>query len=213
MANSGLLRRLDDGSFTPGPLLARTGTLALGGGDLSYEVLTQALRQLTITTRLTAVRSVWNELAPVVVQTEEADTPAHVTVRVGTRLPLTAAQTLVFMAFTRDASLVERMLALVADPERETLQAQIRTIVDQGIFIGGRVTSGVRTIAAPVLGPDGTIVMSVALVGTEGSVPTALGSRETRDLAAVVADLSARLGYRGPHPALSYLDTVVLRVV
>jgi DNA-binding IclR family transcriptional regulator len=212
MANAGLLVRGVDNTFRLGPVAARLGTLALNVG-LEPETLTAAMNALCVATRLTVVRSVWNELAPVVIQTVIPDTPTHVSVKVGTRLPLTAAQMVIFLAFDQGIDKRDQLLSLLSDQERSQLEQSIEFAESHGITIGGRVSSGVRAIATPILGPEGHAVMSLALIGTTVTVPDSPFSKEARLLADTAATLSQLMGYSGAHPAQEFVSDEGLRAI
>jgi DNA-binding IclR family transcriptional regulator len=212
MANAGMLGRAPDGAFTLGPLAQRIGALALEVG-LGHEVLAQAVSELCAATRLTVVRSVWNELAPVVVQTQTPDTPTHVSVKVGTRLPITSAQMYVFLAFSGGEERTAPLMSLLPEIQRQELREEIELAAVQGIAIGGRVSSGVRAMAAPVLDAEGKTVMSLALIGTTTDVPDSPHSREARALIDTAAQLSTSLGFIGRHPGKSFLEEQALKAV
>lgn len=196
MASAGLLQRNPGGEFTLGPVLARIGPLALGV-SLDFGSLGEVMDQLSVDTGLTAVRSVWNDVAPVVVQVQTPPTPTHVTVRVGTRLPVTSAQTQVFLAYIRDPDSTERILSLLPQRDRAELEHAVEDTRRNGLAIGGRVEQGVRAIAAPIFDRSGAIVMTVALVGTEAAISPDIDSRPARELDRMAAALSSQLGYGG----------------
>jgi DNA-binding IclR family transcriptional regulator len=201
MTNAGLLTRTSDGAFALGPLLARIAALALDV-NLEHEHLTATMRKLARATRLTAVRSVWNGMSPVVVQVQEPSTPTHVSVAPGTRLPITAAQTLVLLAYCADAEDRENVLSLLPDSDRAEMENAITTTRRDGATVGGRVSEGVRAIATAVLDSTGSAAMTLALIGTEATVRPTLESAEAKMLIEAASGLSTELGYRGEHPGL-----------
>lgn len=202
MTNAELLRRTTDGGFALGPLVGRIASVAIDV-NLEHEHLTATMRQLALSTRLTAVRSVWNGLSPVVVQVQRPNTPTHVTVAPGTRLPITAAQTAAFLAFASDHEARENVLSLLPEGDRAELEAVIVEARNHGVTVGGRVSAGVRAIATAVLDAGGSAAMTLALIGTEATVSPALDSPEVNALIEAAAELSTALGYRGQHPGLS----------
>ncbi|HJP80208.1 MAG TPA: helix-turn-helix domain-containing protein [Pseudonocardiaceae bacterium] len=202
MASAGLLERTAEGTFTLGPLLARVGALALDV-NLDFAVLSQLMESVSDETGLTAVRSVWNDVSPVVIQVHNPPTPTHVNVRVGTRLPVTSAQTLVFLAYRHAPETADRVLSLLPQRDRTDVEAAVERTRRWGIAIGGRVDEGVRALAAPVLDRTGAVVMTLALVGTEAAVSPNPDSRTAQALVRTAATISTRLGFHGEHPALA----------
>jgi DNA-binding IclR family transcriptional regulator len=192
MASAGLLHRNAWWEFTLGPILARIGPLALGV-TLDFGSMSEVMDQLASDTGLTAVRSVWNDVAPVVVQVHTPPTPTHVTVRVGTRLPVTSAQTQVFLAYQHDSNIIERVLSLLPQQDRAELERAVEQTRHEGLAIGGRVEQGVRAIAAPIFDRTGAVVMTLALVGTEAAVSPKNDSRQASELSRMAATLSRQL--------------------
>lgn len=212
MANAGLLGKVPDGGFTLGPLAQRIGAMAMEVG-LGHEALAHAVSELCAATRLTVVRSVWNELAPIVVQAQTPDTPTHVTVKVGTRLPVTSAQMYVFLAFEGTEERMAPLMALLPEPQKQELRTEVEAAAGQGIAVGGRVSSGVRALAAPILDSDGKTAMSLALVGTTADLADSPFSGEARALIDTAARLSSLLGFPGKHPGQSFLEEQSLKAV
>lgn len=212
MANAGLLERVPDGAFTLGPLAHRMGALSLDVG-IGQQALARAMTELGASTRLTVVRSVWNELAPVVVQTEIPETPTHVSVRVGTRLPITSAQMYVFLAFNGTGESPAQIMSLLPEQQRQEVASEITTAAARGIAVGGRVASGVRALAAPILDAEGQTAMSLALIGTTADIPDSPLSREARALIDSAANLSSMLGFADRHPGISFLEEQGLQAV
>jgi IclR family pca regulon transcriptional regulator len=180
LRNAGLLRQAG-GAYTLGPRVVELASAALAG----LAVLTVAgpyLERLVAQTGETAVLSVWDGEAPVVVRVD-ANTSrlVRIVVTTGSRLPLDSAQGKVFRAF---------MDAPAADPEL----AEVRRV---RLAHFGEVVEGIGALAAPVFqGPE--VVATLALVGTVASIdpdPEAPLARALRDAADA---LSTELGFVEP---------------
>ncbi|NMR21353.1 IclR family transcriptional regulator [Cellulomonas fimi] len=202
MANVDLLERVGDGEYAPGPLLAQLGTMALS----SMHVLDQAgpaMRQLSDAVHESVVLSVWGGVGPVVTRVETADKLVQVLVRVGSQLPIDAAQTLVFLAFLDDRRVVDRLLSLVPD-RRAELEKDIAQVAQDGVVIVSRIVEGLRTIAVPVF-DSRRITASLAVIGTTAALPDDVRGGVAHALIETAAGLSDQLGFAGPHPAAALL--------
>jgi IclR family pca regulon transcriptional regulator len=181
LRNAGLIRQTG-GLYTLGPRVVELASAALAG----LAVVTVAgpyLERLVTQTGETAVLSVWDGEAPVVVRVD-ANTSrlVRIVVTTGSRLPLDSAQGKVFRAF---------LGASEGDPELDDVRRW-------RVAHYGAVVEGIGALAAPVFqGPE--IVATVALVGTAASIdpdPEAPLARALRDAADA---LSTELGFVEPH--------------
>lgn len=198
MANADLLKRVGDGQYELGPLLALLGAKALNSLHV-VEAAGPVMRQLRDFVQETVVLSIWGGLGPVVTKVETPDKLIQVLVRVGSQLPIDAAQMRVFLAFLDDKRAVERILSLVPD-RRAELERSIGDARRDGVVVVDGFIEGVRTVAVPVLDGRG-ISASLAIVGTEASVPADLKAGLPRALARSAEELSRRLGFTGDYPA------------
>ena len=180
LRDAGLLRQTG-GVYTLGPRVVELASAALAG----LAVVTVAgpyLERLVSETGETAVLSVWDGEAPVVVRVD-ANTSrlVRIVVTTGSRLPLDSAQGKVFRAF---------MEAPDGDPELDDVRRR-------RVAHYGAVVEGIGALAAPVFqGPE--IVATLALVGTAASIdpdPDAPLARALRDAADA---LSTELGFVEP---------------
>lgn len=196
MEQAGLLERLStDGSYVPGPLVMQVGALALQRSRL-VECASPYLSELSAGVHETAVLSVWGGTSPVVTRVfEDADRLVHVSVREGSRLPLRAAQAIVFLAHLADRELVDRLIYDLPEITRREVTAEIGRSRTTGIAENTVITQGIRAVAAPVFGSLGEIRATVALVGTSDSIPAGSDSKLARALANAAGEISQRLGY------------------
>lgn len=192
MANAGLLERVGEGEYVPGPLLAQLGTMALNSLHV-VEAAGPVMRSLCDSVQETVVLSIWGGMGPVVTRVETPDKLIQVLVRVGSQLPIDAAQTRVFLAHLEDRRVVDRLLALVPD-RREELEKGIVAAQADGMVIMSRIVEGLRAVAVPVM--DGTgITASLGVVGTTAAVPDDPHSGIARALTESARFLSEQLGH------------------
>jgi IclR family pca regulon transcriptional regulator len=174
---AGLLRQTA-GVYTLGPRVVELASAALAG----LAVVTVAgpyLERLVEETGETAVLSVWDGEAPVVVRVDSNTSRlVRIVVTTGSRLPLDSAQGKVFRAFMQPSG---------DDPE-------LADVVRRRVAHYGAVVEGIGALAAPVFqGPE--IVATLALVGTAASIdpdPEAKLAQALRDAADA---LSTELGF------------------
>jgi DNA-binding IclR family transcriptional regulator len=179
LRSAGLLR-LTGGYYTLGPRVVELASAALAG----LAVVTVAgpyLERLVVETGETAVLSVWDGEAPVVVRVD-ANTSrlVRIIVTTGSRLPPDSAQGKVFRAFMEDGG----------GRELEAIRAT-------RVAHFGAVVEGIGALAAPVF-QGAEIVATLALVGTTASIdpdPSAPLAQSLRDAADA---LSTELGFVEP---------------
>ncbi|MGP3534701.1 IclR family transcriptional regulator [Microbacterium sp. RD1] len=185
MVAAGILQRGERrGTFALGRLMLELGIHALGRQRV-LEVAPPHLRELRTQARMTAILSLWGAAGPVVALVEDDVSRAVVvTVRAGTRLDTTAAQTHVFLAYA-GADVFEEAASGLSAAENERLRADVARVREHGYSVLPQ-SGGLVAAAAPVFDDEG-IRASVALLGAqpreyfaEGSEPLRL-LRETAD--------------------------------
>lgn len=200
MVNADLIERVGEGEYAPGPLLAQLGTMALNSLHV-VEAAGVAMQDLCREVAQTVVLSVWGGLAPVVTRVEVPDQLIQVQVRIGSALPLNAAQTRVFLAFLQDTRTVERLLSLVPE-RREEIEADMTRARSEGYVVYSGSVVGLSTVAVPVFNARGAAA-TLAIIGTDASV---LGSEQETlagRLRAVAHELSQQLGFDGAYPGIA----------
>ncbi len=176
LRRAGLLR-YSNGLFTLGPRVVELAASALAGLRV-VEVAGPFLARLVSETNETAVLSVWDGDAPVVVRIDDnVDRLVRIRVPTGARLPLDSAQGKVFCAYLHES----------ADGELARIRAE-------GIAFNTRVVEGIAALAAPVFQGE-EIVATIAVVGTAASITNDLASPLARRLRGVAEALSAELGF------------------
>jgi DNA-binding IclR family transcriptional regulator len=175
LRRAGLLR-LSGGGYTLGPRIVELAATALAGLRI-VKVAGPYLERLVSELNETAVLSIWDGEAPIVVRVDDnTDRLVRINVRTGSRLPLDSAQGKIFRAFLTDE-----------DGELAAVRAT-------GVAFNARIVQGIAALATPVFQGD-EIVAATALVGTTAAIssdPDAPLATQLRDTAAA---LSAELGF------------------
>lgn len=205
LTNAGFLERDRDGSYVLGPLLVQLGTVALRGLRV-LEVSGPYLQQLADDADHSAVLAVWGGLGPVVARMHEpVDRLVNISVRVGSALPLEAAQSQIFLAFMQDPAVEQRLLAQLPDGPRRELREQLATVRAEGYAFSAQVVQGISALAAPVFDGHGQICATVAVLGTVSSIPEPGHTGILLALLQTVERLSRVLGWAGPLPFAYHL--------
>jgi IclR family pca regulon transcriptional regulator len=182
LRRAGLLR-LSAGGYTLGPRIVELAATALAGLRI-VKVAGPYLERLVAEANETAVLSIWDGEAPVVVRVDDnTDRLVRINVRTGSRLPLDSAQGRIFRAFLDEA----------ADGDGDTDRVRVT-----GLAFNARIVEGIAALAAPVFQGE-EIVAAMALVGTTAAIRDERDSLLARRLRETAAALSAELGFL--HPA------------
>lgn len=179
--------------YTLGPQVLTLASAARAGLpilSLAAPLMEQIVRDLNET----AVLSVWDGSAPVVVRVDDRTQGViRISVRDGSRLDLlNSAQGRVFSAFLVDEGIPPLNEALERAPE---LARELETVRREGIAINTPEVHGVRTMAAPVFS-DGSVVAVMAIVGTTASISNDVESPEAHRLKQAADRLTELFGAR-----------------
>lgn len=164
----GLLRRRDATTYELGPVLCRLGTLALSRLGV-LEAAGPVMQELCREIRNTVVLSVWGGRAPVIARVVPDNSRiTTISVEVGRTLPPDAAQSRVFAAYHK-----------LGRGGGSPSAGHLRAVDDEGLRpVGDVVTAcqvyaggGFKTIAAPILTADGSIVATLAVIGLAVFMP------------------------------------------
>jgi DNA-binding IclR family transcriptional regulator len=178
LRRAGLLR-LSAGGYTLGPRIVELAATALAGLRI-VKVAGPYLERLVSELNETAVLSIWDGEAPIVVRVDDnTDRLVRINVRTGSRLPLDSAQGKIFRAFLTDEN------------------GELDLVRETRIAFTARIVEGIAALAAPVFQGD-EIVAATALVGTTAAIPPDPASPVARRLGEAAAGLSAELGFLRP---------------
>jgi DNA-binding IclR family transcriptional regulator len=178
LRNASLLR-FTGGYYTLGPRVVELASAALAGLSV-MKVAGPYLERLVSETGETAVLSVWDGEAPVVVRVDDNSSRlVRIVVATGSRLPQASAQGQMFRAYMEKPGTDAEL-----DRIREARLSHYATVVD-----------GIAALAAPVF-QGAEIVATIALVGTTSSIePEGAMASLLRDAA---ENLSTELGFVEP---------------
>ena len=180
------------GTFILGGLMLQLGIHALGRRRV-VEIAPPYLAELGAAVTMTAVLSLWGARRPVVALVEEDKSrTVVVTVRAGSELDLTAAQTTMFLAHHSDRGAIDRMTAGITAAQRVELEAAIYSARRNGYSIANH-SGGVFGVAVPVFDEYG-IAATVALLGADPTADLTPGSPILTQLLGTAAALSDELG-------------------
>jgi DNA-binding IclR family transcriptional regulator len=178
LRNAGLLR-FTGGYYTLGPRVVELASAALAGLSV-MKVAGPYLERLVAATGETAVLSVWDGEAPVVVRVDDNSSRlVRIVVATGSRLPQDSAQGQIFRAF------MERPRA---DPDLDVIR-------EARIAHYAAVVDGIAALATPVFQGE-EIVATIALVGTTSSIEA--DGEMTALLRHAAENLSTELGFVEP---------------
>jgi DNA-binding IclR family transcriptional regulator len=173
--------------YTLGPRVVELAAAALSGLRV-VEIAAAHLRRLVAEVNETAVLSVWDGDAPVVVHVEDNTTRlVRIVVRTGTRLPPGSAQGRVFAAFGYS--------------EYRLPRAEREAIVRTRVAVNSAVIEGIRSVATPLF-QERELVATIAIVGTSAAIPEDVAAPLPRRLVETAEVISADLGFlRDDRPA------------
>jgi len=180
------------GTFVLGGLMLQLGIHALSRRPV-VELAPAYLSELSTALHMTAVLGLWGAQGPVVALVQEdISRTVVVTVRTGSQLDSTAAQTRVFLAYLSDQHAIERMTTTLSPAERTELEAAVYAARRTGYAIVGH-SGGVFGAAVPVFDENG-ICATVAVLGADQIANFSPGSPALQKLMDTAAALSDQLG-------------------
>jgi IclR family pca regulon transcriptional regulator len=183
------------GNYTLGPQVLTLAAAARAGLPI-ISLAGPLMEQLVREVNETAVLSVWDGEAPVVVRVDDStERLIRVSVRAGSRLSArSSAQGRVFSAFLPPGELPDMSDEDLEDAQQ--LEKELRIIREMGIAINSPEIHGVRTIAAPVFS-DGIVVAVMALIGTTATLSDDVSSSAAKALKRRAAQLTEQFGAHG----------------
>lgn len=140
----------------------------------------------------TVVLSVWDGEAPVVVRVDDnPERLVRISIHTGSRLTaFRSSQGRIFCAFLPEDEVPGLRRALRKDP---ALRAAMQSVRRYRVAVTSDIVPGIRAVAAPVFHGD-RLMASMAIVGTDASVPEARTSPMARALLDVAGQLSREFG-------------------
>lgn len=189
---TGLLRyEPETGLYGLGARVIELGTSALDSLPI-VGIAEPHLNQLVNRVDRTAVMTVWDGQAPVVVfANDNTSAIVRISVRVGSRLPLfRSAQGHIYLALSPS---IRRQFE--QSPELNALRADLERVRQSGVSIRSDVSQGIRAVGAPVFRAN-DVAATIALVGTEGTMPGETDNSMVQELVLSAQELSRDLSER-----------------
>lgn len=193
LAAAGILERGSRrGTFALGGLMLQLGIHALGRRRV-VDIAPPHLADLGAAVGMTAVLSLWGAHGPVATLVEEdRSRTVVVTVRAGSPLDSSAAQTRVFLAYRTDQLAVRSMSDGLAPAERAELETAVYDARRNGFSIAHH-SGGLFGVAAPVFDEFG-IAATLAVLGADPAADLTPDSPILTQLLGTASALSDELG-------------------
>ena len=151
------------------------------------------MRELSARTHMTAVLSLWGSAGPVVSRAEEdSSRNVVVSVRVGSQLPITAAQAKVFLAFSKDQLQADRLIGALPRGSRRNCARKSAGPAAAGSPPAPMLAESTRS--PPRSSIEYGICATMALVATNHVLSLERDSWAALQLATAAAQLSKELG-------------------
>ena len=193
------------GEYALGPALIRLGIAAQSQVD-EFRLAEEAMTRVHEATQATATVAVWGTHGPTIVRRKESFRPVTVITRIGSVLPMTAsAAGRLFAAYLprevtkpfvdREFTSGLRVTYMGKTLDRRGFERLLGEIRRDGLSrVKGDFLAGVDAIAAPVFNHAGEIAMTLAILGSQGSLDLALAGAPCRAVRRIATDTSARMG-------------------
>ena len=169
---------------------------AAAAGNPMVRIVGPFMEELVRYTNETAVLTVWDGTAPVVLRVDDnSDRVVRVSIQTGIRLPTwQSAHGRVFCTYLPAQDVPRRPL----HPDGAALEDDLNQIRETGVSVNTNEAEGTRAIASPVFASGGRIVGSIGIVGTSASVPAEPDSAMAKSLLGIATRLSSDLGETEP---------------
>jgi len=197
----------DTGHYGVGRGAVAIGLAGLWAASANREAA-RAIARLRDTTGETAFAAIWTDAGPVVSLLEECERPIYMNIRVGALLPLQASAAGRVYSAHLPATVTAKAERLQRDalPATPTLPAEEFAAVLQHVrtngyaSVSGLIVGGINAIAAPVMDYRGKVAVAIGLLGRDGDLSVAEGSKHVVALLEAARATSERLGFAAPSP-------------
>lgn len=169
---------------------------AAAAGNPMVRIVGPFMEELVRDTNETAVLTVWDGTAPVVLRVDDS---SHRVVRVsiltGIRLPTwQSAHGRIFCTYLPAGDVPRRPL----HPGGGAPENDLEQVRETGVSINTNEAQGTRAVASGVFTSGGRIAGSIGIVGTSATVPAEPDSAVAKSVLAIAARLSSDLGETEP---------------
>ncbi|ODU06223.1 MAG: hypothetical protein ABS81_05240 [Pseudonocardia sp. SCN 72-86] len=190
MVKHGLLVHTQGSGYSLGPLASRVGLLALDRAPLISRA-DPVMQMLSEKVHETSTLSVWGGSGPLVARVHDKQSRfIRISVAVGSTLPINTAQGQVFLAHLTDERSIERATLGLTDSERKGLLDRREEVRRTRIAFSDASADGLRCVASPIFGPDGSLAATLALIGTPNRIPDHAGDARVDALMKAARSLS-----------------------
>jgi DNA-binding IclR family transcriptional regulator len=190
MVKHGLLVHTQGQGYSLGPLASRVGLLALdrapliSRADPVMQILSEQIHE-------TSTLSVWGGSGPLVARVhDEQSRFIRISIAVGSTLPINTAQGQIFLAHLTNERSVARATLGLSELERARLLDRREDVRRTRIAFSDASADGLRCVAAPIYGPDGSLAATLALIGTLSRIPDHSGDVRVEALVKAARSLS-----------------------
>lgn len=169
---------------------------AAAAGNPMVRIAGPFMEELVHDTNETAVLTVWDGTAPVVLRVDDnSDRVVRVSIQTGIRLPTwNSAHGRVFCTYLPAEDLPRRPLP----PDGVVPEDDLQQIRETGLSINTNEAEGTRAVASGVFASGGRVAGSIGIVGTSASVPAEPDSAVAKSVLSIAARLSSDLGETEP---------------
>ena len=169
---------------------------AAAAGNPMVRIVGPFMEELVRDTNETAVLTVWDGTAPVVLRVDDnSDRVVRVSIQTGIRLPTwQSAHGRVFCTYLPAEDVPRRPL----HPGGATSEDELEQVRETGVSINTNEAQGTRAVASGVFASGGRIAGSIGIVGTSASVPAGPDSSVAKSVLSIATRLSSDLGETEP---------------
>lgn len=204
----------DTGRYALGPAALQLGLTSLHQLDPVKVALPIAQRLATSTGHAVAL-AVWGNFGPTIIRMIEAREPLHVSMRAGTVMSILGTATGRAFAAVMPADRIERAMAVpLGDPSAQKtpllklkskeLRDAVAEVREHGVARAeGKPIPGVNAFSAAAFDHEGEPVIVVTVLGHQDSFPADWNSHAAQAVRDAAHEISDRLGWRTPDPALA----------
>lgn len=192
LTRAGLAIQRADSRYGLGSLALRLGFGALAQLD-AIAVVEARLNAFSEQTGRTAMLSLWNGDAPVVMRWRQGARPVYTTIGLGSRMPAARSATgLIFLAWL-DGAARDAALEGLSKADRAAALKRLPAIRDAGLAeVSGDLIPGLHAVAVPVFDGRGDIFAAFTAVAAGESITAG----EVAVLRGAAASAAADLGFR-----------------
>lgn len=169
---------------------------AAAAGNPMVRIVGPFMEELVHDTNETAVLTVWDGAAPVVLRVDDnSERVVRVSIQTGIRLPTwQSAHGRVFCTYLPAEEIPRRPL----HPDDAALEDGLEEIRQSGVSVNTNEAEGTRAIASPIFASGSRIAGSIGIVGTSASVPAEPDSAVAKSVLSIATRLSSDLGETEP---------------